>query len=173
MAFEHILLALDRTEKADQVLSAGISMAAKYNSCLTMVHCIDDANILAAASSAASVGAGVPMTGSATGTLATPLEADPRQDIAFQTSLDQEVKTARDWLRRYVQKAYDAGCEEALPVIRMGNPGDNICELADELETDLVIVGRKDRSGIEEFLLGSVSSEVVHHAPCAVLVTQT
>jgi nucleotide-binding universal stress UspA family protein len=41
------------------------------------------------------------------------------------------------------------------------------------LEADLIIVGRKDRSGLEELLLGSVSSDVVHHAPCAVLVTQT
>ena len=148
-------------------------MATKYNACLTLVHCVNDANILAAASSAASVGTGVPLTGSATATFATPLEADPRQDMAFQENLDREISAAKDWLRRYVQKAYDAGCEEALPVVRMGDPGDNICELAEELEADLIIVGRKDRSGLEELLLGSVSSDVVHHAPCAVLVTQT
>jgi len=128
---------------------------------------------MAAASSAASAGIGVPFTGMATATFATPLETDPRQDMAFQDNLDREVSVAKDWLRRYVQKAYDAGCEEALPVVRMGDPSTNICELADELEADLIIVGRKDRSGLEELVLGSVSSEVVHHAPCAVLVTQT
>jgi nucleotide-binding universal stress UspA family protein len=173
MTFDHILLALDRTDKAEQVLSAGISVAARYNACLTLIHCVDDANIMAAASSAATMGVGVPFIGTSTATFATPLEADPRQDIAFQDHLDREVSAAKNWLRRYVQKAYDAGCEEALPIVRMGDPGTSICELADELETDLIIVGRKDRSGLEALLLGSVSSDVVHHAPCAVLVAQT
>jgi nucleotide-binding universal stress UspA family protein len=172
MAFKHILLALDRTQKAEQVFSAGISLAAKYNACLTLVHCVNDTNILAAASSAVGVGSGMPAIGPTTTTLGTPLEANPSQDMAFQKNLNHEVSASKDWLRKYVQKAYDAGCEEALPVVRMGDPGDNICELADELEADLIIVGRKDRSGLEELLLGSVSSEVVHHAPCAVLVTQ-
>ena len=65
-----------------------------------------------------------------------PLRPIPDRTWRFKTNLDREVSVAKDWLRRYVQKAYDAGCEEALPVVRMGDPSTNICELADELEAD-------------------------------------
>lgn len=169
MAFKHIVLALDRTEKAEQVLAQGVSLAAKYDACLTLVHSIHDANVMAAASAAAPAGTGLPWPGASM----SPLEANPEQQVAFNRNLDHQVDVAKDWLRQYVQKAYDAGCEEAVPIVRLGDPSDNICDLADELEADLIVVGRKDRSGLEELLLGSVSSAVVHNAPCAVLVAQT
>jgi nucleotide-binding universal stress UspA family protein len=173
MAFKNILLALDRTQKADLVLQQGISLATKYNGCLTLVHCINDVSVLAAAHTVTPVGVGIPWTGSTVASTGMPLEADPSQELAFRENLDRQMEAAKDWLRWYVQKAYDAGCEEALPVVRMGEPGKCICELANELASDLIVVGRKDRSGLEELLLGSVSNHVVHHAPCAVLVAQT
>ena len=169
MAFKHILLALDRTEKADQVLEQGVSLAAQYDACLTLIHSINETNVMAAASAAAPTGAGVPWPGSSM----SPLAIDPADQMAFDRNLDHQVEVAQKWLRQYVQKAYDAGCEEAVPIVRLGDPSNNICDLADELEVDLIVVGRKDRSGLEELLLGSVSSAVVHNAPCAVLVAQT
>lgn len=169
MTFKHILLALDQTQKADKVLEQGVALAEKFNACLTLVHCLNDTSIMAAAGSAAPVGAGLPWPGSSISAL----EAHPAQEMAFSQNLDRQVQNAKSWLRRYVQKAYDAGCEEAVPTVRLGDPAENICALADELEADLIIVGRKDRSGLEELLLGSVSSAVVHQAPCAVLVAQT
>jgi nucleotide-binding universal stress UspA family protein len=173
MTFKHILLALARTQKADLVLAQGLSLAAQYNACLTLVHCVNDDNILAAASTAPPVGTGMPWTGASTAAMGAPLGVDPVQEMVFSENLNRQMKAAQDWLRTYQQKAYDAGCEETVPVVRMGKPGDCICELADELEADLIVVGRKDRSGLEELLLGSVTNHVVHHAPCSVLIVQT
>lgn len=51
-----------------------------------------------------------------------------------------------------------------------GNPGVVICELAATEDADLVIVGSHGRRGIDEFLMGSVSSYVMHRAPCSVMV---
>ena len=51
-----------------------------------------------------------------------------------------------------------------------GEPGTAICDLADTEKADLVIVGSHGRRGLEEFLMGSVSSYVVHRAPCSVMV---
>ncbi|HEY9644334.1 MAG TPA: universal stress protein, partial [Coleofasciculaceae cyanobacterium] len=50
-----------------------------------------------------------------------------------------------------------------------GHPGRMICELAQNWQADLIIVGRRGRSGLSEFFLGSVSNYVLHHAPCEVL----
>ena len=43
--------------------------------------------------------------------------------------------------------------------------------LVGESETaDLVVIGRRGRSGLAEFLLGSISHQVADHAKCAVVI---
>ncbi len=51
-----------------------------------------------------------------------------------------------------------------------GNPGRMICELAKNWNADLIMMGRRGRSGVAEFFLGSVSNYVLHHAPCSVQI---
>ncbi|MBE7382726.1 MAG: universal stress protein [Leptolyngbya sp. SIO1E4] len=51
-----------------------------------------------------------------------------------------------------------------------GDPGRVICDTARVWESDLIIVGNRGRTGLSEFLLGSVSNYVMHHAACSVLV---
>lgn len=55
----------------------------------------------------------------------------------------------------------------------LGDPGHIICKLAVNWGADLIIMGRHGRSGLSEMLLGSVSSYVVHHAPCSVHIVQS
>lgn len=50
-----------------------------------------------------------------------------------------------------------------------GTPGYTICDLARTWGADLIVLGRRGRSGISEFVLGSVSNYVTHHATCSVL----
>ncbi|WP_404785000.1 universal stress protein [Altericista sp. CCNU0014] len=54
-----------------------------------------------------------------------------------------------------------------------GNPGKRICEFAQNWSADLILMGRRGRTGISELLLGSASNYVLHHACCAVLVLNT
>ncbi|HEX9504620.1 MAG TPA: universal stress protein [Acidimicrobiia bacterium] len=55
---------------------------------------------------------------------------------------------------------------------RFGNPADVICELAEQLEADLIVVGNRGMKGGRR-LLGSVPNSVSHHAPCSVLIVDT
>ena len=51
-----------------------------------------------------------------------------------------------------------------------GSPGKMICELAKFWNADLIIMGRRGRSGLAEVFLGSESNYVLHHAPCSVQI---
>jgi len=53
-----------------------------------------------------------------------------------------------------------------------GSPGPTLCRLATERHADVVVVGSRGRGALKRALLGSVSSHVVHNAPCAVLVVR-
>ncbi len=51
-----------------------------------------------------------------------------------------------------------------------GKAREKLLEIAESWPADLVIVGSHGRSGVNRFLLGSVSDAVVSHAPCSVIV---
>ena len=53
-----------------------------------------------------------------------------------------------------------------------GDPADGIVETAKEGGADLVIVGTRGANFASRVLLGSVSTKVLHEAPCDVLVVR-
>lgn len=58
------------------------------------------------------------------------------------------------------------------PVLLRGRAASLIAEEAREMHADLVVVGHRGQGRWESMLLGSVSAEVVDHAPCPVLVAR-
>jgi nucleotide-binding universal stress UspA family protein len=61
---------------------------------------------------------------------------------------------------------------EASYVKGTGNAADVILEEAEESGADLIIIGTRGHNVAKRLLLGSVSTNVVHHAPCDVLVVR-
>ncbi|MGE5239065.1 MAG: universal stress protein [Chloroflexota bacterium] len=53
-----------------------------------------------------------------------------------------------------------------------GHPADQILRYVKENNCDMVIMGQRGMSGVEEFLLGSVSRRVARHAPCTVTIVK-
>ncbi len=51
-----------------------------------------------------------------------------------------------------------------------GDPERAISDFAEVWNADLIVTGRRGRSGAAEFFLGSVSNYTLHHAPCSVYV---
>ena len=85
---------------------------------------------------------------------------------------DERVKAvARPILdaTREVLSGLDSRIEE---VVLLGNPAKEIVELATNLKADLVIAGNRGRSSTTELYLGSVSSALVHRAPCSVVIAR-
>ena len=84
----------------------------------------------------------------------------------------EELKKQRlDWLRSLSDTATNAGVKAGFTQ-NLGDAGRIICEVARNWPADLIIVGRRGRTGISEFLLGSVSNYALHHAPCSMLIVQ-
>lgn len=53
-----------------------------------------------------------------------------------------------------------------------GDPREAIVDAAKRENVDLIVVGSHGRTGLDKMLMGSVSSHVVNHAPCSVLVVR-
>jgi len=54
--------------------------------------------------------------------------------------------------------------------ILIGHPADVIIRFAAEGNYDLIVMGHQGASGIKNFLMGSVSSKVLQHSKCSVLI---
>ncbi|MDH5739603.1 MAG: universal stress protein [Nitrospira sp.] len=83
-----------------------------------------------------------------------------------------EVKEAgKRLMRRYGDKLASSGFQirEAL---RLGKPADEILTVAKQEKADLIVTGAKGLGAIRRVLLGSVSTRVVQHAHCGVLVVR-
>ncbi len=57
-------------------------------------------------------------------------------------------------------------------IIGQGSPAEEILETARKMKADVIVTGSHGRHGAQKFLLGSVSSKVVDHAECDVLVVK-
>ncbi len=55
-------------------------------------------------------------------------------------------------------------------MIEFGDPAETIIEVADKKNMDLVVMGSRGLSGIQRFLLGSVSNKVLNHSHTSVLI---
>jgi nucleotide-binding universal stress UspA family protein len=53
-----------------------------------------------------------------------------------------------------------------------GDPADVLVRQAKEDEADLIVVGTRGQNATQRAMLGSVSTKVLHHAPCDVLVVR-
>ena len=85
--------------------------------------------------------------------------------------LEAERNVAETSLARALQEAFPQGAPvEIESRLVEDDPGEAIVSAA--ASADLVVIGSRGRGNIKSALLGSVSSHVVHHAPCPVVVVK-
>ena len=95
--------------------------------------------------------------------------------------MDSETKRRRDLERQMAAERIFAAINAALARqglishrqwMATGEPAEEILTFASEIGADLIAMGSHGRTGIRRFLLGSVSRQVLDHAPCPVLIVR-
>jgi len=68
---------------------------------------------------------------------------------------------------------YFTGCRSLVESkVLYGDPADKICEYAEAVDADTIVVGSAGKGKIEAFLLGSVSEKVAKHSTRSVMIVK-
>ncbi len=155
--YQKILVALDNSSASDAQFAEALDLAQATDGALLLVHSLsnqDDNSPLPMSAKLDSIywAPGTELD----------IEAWRQAWVRYETE-------SSDRLRRYAAIANTAGVTAEFRQL-IGNPAAVICKAAQEWDADLILIGNRGRKGIAELVLGSVSNEVMHKAPCSVLV---
>lgn len=155
--FQKILVAIDSAENSQKVFDQAIDLAKAMATSLMLLHVL---------SSEEEGSPNISMVGlEYSPVIAVEMaEMHQKQWIAYENR-------GLEMLRSFAEQASTAGVVVEFSQ-NLGSPGRTICEVARTWQADLIVMGRRGHSSINELLLGSVSNYVLHHAPCSILTVQ-
>ncbi len=93
--------------------------------------------------------------------------------VPISRSRSVEEREARTLAVQAVVSAARSAGADATFLLWEGDAADGIPAAAEAEAADMIVVGTHARTGVGRYLLGSVSDEVVHRAPCPVLVVRS
>ena len=143
-----ILLCTDGSELAERALAAGLAVVAPADRVVVAIA-IEPFD--------SSMVSGVSGFGGGTMT--------PEQ---YDTQRAAELAAAEEVLRETVTAL---GLDGAETTVVEGDPANALCELAASLPATVMVAGSRGRGGLKRALLGSVSDQLVRHAPCPIVIT--
>ena len=153
--FEKILIAIGNSAESQMVLGSGLTLAEKLGAKVLLLHVMSP---LTSTSFSPLVGGMFPIV----------------NDIALE-QYTKELKESRqeglEQLQAYAEQAKERKIDVGISQ-NLGDSGKMICEVAKNWAADAIVMGRNQKSMLNEIWLGSTSSYVLHHAPCSTLVIQ-
>lgn len=157
MSFQKILVALDNSDESEYVFNQALDLAKAEGAELMLFHCL----------------------AIAIGETIVPIQAElgisPNlANDAYQARRLSQEKHREEMLAKLGSYS-DTATSQAVKTEyhhQSGEPGSSICEFSQKWGADLIVLGRRGRSGFTEALLGSASNYVMHNARCSVLVIQ-
>lgn len=153
--FKKILVALDLSEMREKVFAKALSLAKSNHAQLMVIH------VLCPGEEECPIQPDFAMLG----------YFQPMNDSAvdaYQRCLQDVERKGLHLLKTCAHMAATIGIPAEFDQPK-GDTGALICKRSWDWGADLIVLGRRGRSGLSEMLLGSVSSYVLHHAPCSVL----
>src|SRR5574340_11596 len=98
------------------------------------------------------------------------LETNPEFETEGLKLVEKMELAAREHLELIRQEAAVNNVEVEVIVRRTDQPFKAIIEAAAKMKSDVIVMGRRGRSGLEKMLMGNVAAKVIGYAPCKVLV---
>jgi nucleotide-binding universal stress UspA family protein len=145
-----ILVSTDGSENANRAVEAAIALAKQNGAELLIVHVVSEA----VPAQYAPIGINAPV-------------ADYTN--YFKTIEDQ----GRSLVSQTVDKAKHDGANARGEVLRtISSTVEALVEASEKDHVDLIVVGTRGLGGFRKLLLGSVSSGIVSHATCSVLIVR-
>ena len=153
--YKKILAALDYSLTSEVVFESALELAKATGSELILLHALsqeaDDSPLSYA-----------PVT----------MSYNPEKIEEYQRKWREFEDKCREKLAIFAERAQAKGINPQIQQIS-GNPGRIICQFAQEENVDLIIMGRRGHSLVEEMFMGSVSNYVLHRSHHSVLVVQS
>jgi nucleotide-binding universal stress UspA family protein len=154
---EKILVALDHSDSSNLVFEKALNLAKALNAQMMLVHVV---------SAEESISPRMMPTGSILGGYSEIASVSFEQ---FRQDWQAYIDRGSQMLQARVEQASEAGVAAQFQQLS-GGTGIQICESAKTWNADLIVIGRRGYSGLKEFIMGSVSNYVLHHAPCSVMI---
>jgi hypothetical protein len=98
------------------------------------------------------------------------LETNPEFETEGLKFVEKMEHAAREHLELIRNEAAAQNVEVEAIVRRTDQPYKAIVEEAAKMKSDVIVMGRRGRTGLEKMLMGSVAAKVIGYAPCKVLV---
>ena len=141
--FAKILVPVDFSEHAQRALDVAIELAQKFGAELHLLHCYQ----------------------------IHPALVSP-YGIAVPETFENEIRTAAvQRLSEWRAKAAARGIS-VREHLSAHSPSEEIAAMAEQLGTDLIVMGTRGLTGFQQVLLGSVAERTIQRAPCPVLTVK-
>ena len=103
---------------------------------------------------------------------------DARKQVAGAGRVPIGIESGEKEARKEGVRVVEEFSKHALPgimvekIIAVGPPAEGIVRLASTMGIDLIVMGNRGLGAVRRLAFGSVSTYVLHHAECPVLVTR-
>ena len=138
--FTNVLVPVDGSENSYRALDAALLLSEKLGSNITAVHVMEQ----------------VPIT-----------------HIGSEKLLSEFLEAYKKENQDILSKCSEIATQKGLTIktlLLQGNPASVILDYSKQEKFDLLIMGSRGLGKFKELILGSVSSKLVHHSTCAVLL---
>ena len=85
----------------------------------------------------------------------------------------QSIDSAKEMIRKQLDKLKEAESVEIVPDIRKGTPYEEILKEQEDKKMDLIVIASHGKTGLLSHLIGSVAEKVSRAAKCPVLLLRS
>jgi len=145
----HVLVAVDGSDHSQRALDFAADFAVRYDADLTVLNVVSYAST-------------VPLS----------LGAYAELEGLYSESRSLLQSAGEEIVEKAAERARAVGVSKVATLVEVGSPAKTICDTAEEIGADVVVMGRRGLGEFSGLFLGSVSHRVAHTADCTLITVK-